>query len=146
MKNILKLILTISVFSFFLHLIWEYAQCIPFFNHVKLKPTHQAMLIATLGDVVLTYISFATVSFVKKDCLWAIKPWDKKVIFTLIIVGLILSIGIEIRALNTGRWSYSPQNPLLFNTISVIPVLQLLILFPLTFYLSKISFAKLTRL
>ena len=144
-KNVIKLSLIITLISFFLHLIWEYAQCIPFFNHEKLQPTHQAMLMATLGDILLTYIAYIFVTTVKKDWLWPLKKWDFKILFGLIIVSLVLSISIELRALSTGRWSYSEINPLLLNKVSIIPILQLLILFPLTFYLSRLLFVKYTQ-
>ncbi|MBK24579.1 MAG: hypothetical protein CME70_11345 [Halobacteriovorax sp.] len=138
MKKIFRLISIISIISFILHLIWEYAQCAPFFNHLNLKPTRQSMLIATLGDVNLTYIAFFVISTVKRDWLWVMEPWDKKVFLSMFTIALVLSIGIEFRALSTERWSYSSSNPLLFDYISIIPILQLLILFPLSFYLSRL--------
>ena len=103
------------------------------------------MLIATLGDILLTYIAYIFVTTVKKDWLWPLKKWDFKILFGLIIVSLVLSISIELRALSTGRWSYSEINPLLLNKVSIIPILQLLILFPLTFYLSRLLFVKYTQ-
>ena len=106
MRRILLLSLIFSIVSFLLHLLWEYLQCIPFFYHEKLLPTHQGMLIATLGDVVLTYIAYLCVAAIKKDWLWPLGVWDFKIYSTQTILALILSIFIELRALSTGRWSY----------------------------------------
>ena len=45
MKNNLGLaLLLMSVVAFLLHVIWEYAQCVPFFIHEGIPPTHGAML------------------------------------------------------------------------------------------------------
>ena len=37
-------LLLMSVVAFLLHVIWEYAQCMPFFIHEGIPPTHGAML------------------------------------------------------------------------------------------------------
>ena len=88
------------------------------------------MLIATLGDILLTYIAYIFVTTVKKDWLWPLKKWDFKILFGLIIVSLVLSISIELRALSTGRWSYSEINPLLLNKVSLFQYCSFLFFFP----------------
>ena len=140
-----RLIISITIVSFFLHLVWEYAQCIPLFIHGKLEPTDTAMIVATLGDVVLTWIAFLFVSLLSRDFGWVTKKWGIVQWSFLATIALILSVGIELRAVKTGRWAYTDINPLLFGKISIIPILQLLILFPLTFYFSKKIASKKTR-
>ena len=56
----------------------------------------------------------------------------------LLGVALALSASVESWALATSRWAYTNINPRVPGTpISVLPVAQLLLLFPLTFWLSR---------
>jgi hypothetical protein len=59
----------------------------------------------------------------------------------IILLGtaLVLSISIELHALATQRWEYTAINPRIPGLgVSVVPMLQLLILFPVTFGLVRI--------
>ncbi len=135
---------TVSFIAFVLHFIWEYLQCAPLFIHGDFganigvsPPTHLAMIQAILGDVGLTWIAYFTVSLFVSDKNWLAKPWPWKAWLAILVSGLVLSFSIEFMALSLGWWSYTAIAPLLFGKISLIPVLQLLILFPLTFKLAS---------
>lgn len=132
-----------SAVAFLLHFIWEYFQCIPFFIHGELPPTMWSMLLATLGDVTLTWFAFFIVVFIARDFSWWAKKWSWRVKLILMGLAVIFSAGIEVMALKSGRWFYTDFNPVIFGTISVIPILQLLLLFPITFYISKKIFINL---
>lgn len=135
----LMVFIIVSIVSFFFHLIWEFSQCIPFFVHGDPEPSYLSMIQATLGDVLLTWISYLGVALISKNLLWILeKRWKWSWMFTLICIAFFLSITIEVYALRTGRWSYTDINPLFLNRISIVPVLQLLILFPATFFLSRV--------
>jgi hypothetical protein len=141
-RNNRNLILSIGIVSFSLHLAWEYAQCSPFFIHLSSPPTLLAMIKAALGDVVLTGIAYGVLSTFKKNKYWFISPWRKTEWLLLIITGLILSFAIEYYALNSGRWQYTDNTPMVLEQFSILPILQLILLFPLTFHILKLLFRK----
>jgi hypothetical protein len=56
---------------------------------------------------------------------------------TLAASALVMSIAVERFAMTSGRWSYTANNPRIPGTdVSIVPVVQLLLLFPLTFWLA----------
>jgi len=96
------------------------------------------MIIAVLGDVAITLLLYVILAIVNKNLNWLSKRQDLKDYAIIILYGLVASFYFEINALSTGRWSYSNNMPLLLNTgIGIVPVIQLLILFPVTFIMSK---------
>ena len=130
--------LILSACAFFPHLVWEYVQCTLFFVHKGLPPTQTAMVIATLGDVLLTWIAYAAVAVVSGRWMWILERWKTRQWATIFAAALALSLFVEWRALSSGRWGYTELAPIIpGTTISVIPVLQLIILFPLSFHLTR---------
>lgn len=129
---------TTTAASFLLHLAWEYLQCYLFFVHGSVPPTHEAMLIATVGDVVLTWMSYLLAAFVSCNWKWGIGTWSCRAWFAVEGFSLVASVAIELRALSQGRWSYTEIAPLVPGTsISLLPVLQLLTLLPTSFALGR---------
>ena len=129
---------TMTAASFLLHLGWEYLQCHLFFVHGSVPPTHEAMLIATVGDVVLTWVGYFLAAFVSRDWKWGLGTWSCRAWLAVEGFSLVASIAIELRALTRGRWSYTEIAPLVPGTsISLLPVLQLLTLLPASFALGR---------
>lgn len=122
-----------SAIAFVLHLIWEYAQCIPFFIHGAVKPTHFAMIRVTVGDTILTWITYSAVALFHKDPYWFSTRWRLTHWAILMVLALALSLSIEWYALKINRWAYTEIAPLLFGRVSLLPILQLVLLFPATF-------------
>lgn len=138
MKKTIKIILLIAIVSAVLHYSWEYWQCDIFYtmgsdtNHTLL------MLSATFGDVMMTIALYLLLSFVNRNFNWVVSPWHSKDYVIITLYALFLSFYFEISALFTNRWGYSDAMPLIPTTnIGMVPVIQLLILFPLTFLISK---------
>jgi len=101
-------------------------------NHTRL------MASATLGDVLMTIVLYLLLALVNKSVDWVIKGWSLKDFSIIILYGLFMSFYFEISALYIGRWGYSTLMPLFPNTnIGLVPVVQLLLLFPLTFIISR---------
>lgn len=94
------------------------------------------MLKAILGDVVLTGIAYVALAGLSRNPDLLVMKWDWRKWLCLEGMGLALSVGIETYALNSGRWTYTELTPVIAG-ISLIPVLQLLLLFPLTFWLGR---------
>jgi len=144
MKDFTRNILVVAVIAFILQLIWEYAQCGAFFVVDDLTGHTRLMLSATIGDMNMSIILYVLLAFINEDINWLLSKWNKHDYVITILYGLFLSFYFETHALYTGRWGYNPVTmPLFPNTnIALIPVIQLVILLPLIFYISKVLINK----
>lgn len=125
--------------AFGLHYLWETMQCPRFFIHLDGKATPGVMVIATLGDVAMTWFAHVVVAIFSRRWLWLLARWRWPQWTLLLAVALALSFLIEYWALDTTRWAYTDINPRIPGTaISALPVAQLVLLFPLTFGLTRL--------
>ena len=86
----------------------------------------------------MTWMAQGFIAAVSMRWLWLLAPWDWRQWATLLGAGLALSVLGESWALATSLWAYTAINPRVPGTpISVLPVAQLLLLFPLAFLLSR---------
>lgn len=139
MKQFLRNFMIIALISFLFQAAWEYWACGLFYVMDTKAPASALMWSATFGDVMMTLILYTALSFVNKDSNWIIKTWTSKEYIIIFLYALFFSFYFEINALYTGRWAYSEAMPLFPNTnIGLIPVIQFLILFPVTFFISKL--------
>jgi hypothetical protein len=124
--------------AFGLHYVWENIQCSRFFMHPDGNSMPFAMLVATMGDVAMTWFAQGIVAAVSRRWLWLLERWRWPQWALLLGVALVFSFGVEIWALSTARWTYTDINPRIPGTsISVLPVAQLVLLFPLTFGMTR---------
>lgn len=138
MKKKLKNIFVIAIVSTIFQAVWEYSQCSIFFIMDDLPNYTRLMISATFGDVIMTLALYGILSFVNGELEWFVKKWDTKEWVIMILYALFLSFYFEISNLHNGIWAYSKNMPLFPNTnIALIPVIQLLVLFPLSFWVSK---------
>ncbi|GAA0716482.1 hypothetical protein GCM10008905_00990 [Clostridium malenominatum] len=102
------------------------------------------MASATIGDVNMSIVLYILLAYLNKDLNWIRGKWSRQDFVIMILYGLFLSFYFEISALYRGRWGYNVLTmPLVPTTpIGLIPVLQLIILLPLIFYVSKIIINK----
>lgn len=135
--GLLPYLALLSAISFVLHFAWEYIQCQPFFVHGAAPATLSGMLGATLGDLVLTGLVYAGVAAVARNWRWPRLPWTPGIWVALLGLSLAIGVSVEWYALSVGRWSYTGLAPLLpMTSLSVVPLLQLVILLPLSFGLA----------
>jgi hypothetical protein len=122
-----------------LHYAWENVQCRLFFVH-RANPADQwSMLQAAGGDLLLTWIAYLVVATLTGHWLWIQQRWTARVWIILLGTALVMSISIELYALATQRWEYTAINLRIPGLgVSVVPVLQLMILFPVTFGLVRV--------
>lgn len=126
--------LALTVTAFGLNWAWEAAQCRPFFVHPLPCPGSLAMIAPAIGDVFMTWIAYGLIAVISRDWDWVVHPWRRRQWATMVALAIVMSVGVERWALAAGRWSYTAANPLVPGVgVSAIPVLQLLVLFPLTF-------------
>jgi hypothetical protein len=96
------------------------------------------MLMATAGDLVLTAAAYAGVAAVSRRWDWGLQRWSWSVWVSLLVLATALSISVEMYALATGRWAYTALAPIVpIIGVSLIPVLQLVLLLPLSFALAR---------
>lgn len=139
-------VMIIATISFILHFIWEILQCTLFYVHGLLPPTITAMIGATFGDTVMTRATFVIVAFATSDFLWVYHRWTPLHWLMIETAALIQSIGIEKIGLQMKRWSYKPLAPILpFIEVGLFPVLQLIILIPVTFMIAALIDGQWTR-
>jgi hypothetical protein len=130
--------LSVTGSAFVLHYLWENMQCPRFFIHTGGNVGQSAMVLATFGDVAMTWIAQGLVAVVSKRWLWVLGPWRFRQWAMLLVGALALSFLVESWAVATSRWAYTVINPRVPGmSISVLPVAQMLLLFPLTFGLSR---------
>lgn len=140
MKKIIKYFLVVTGTALLLHGIWEYWQCGIFYTMGDISSFEHTRLMAsaTSGDVGIALVLFIILIFVNKDLEWLTDEWGRKDYVIMILYSLFVSFYFEVNALYEGRWGYSQQMPLFPTTnIGFLPVIQLLILLPLGFYLSR---------
>ncbi|MEW6168403.1 MAG: hypothetical protein AB1651_12010 [Pseudomonadota bacterium] len=129
---------TLAAVSFALHFAWEYAQCEPFFVHLRAPASMAAMLRATLGDLVLTALAGLGTALVSRNPRWPLQRWTPRVWLSLLGLALALSVTVELHALAMDWWRYTARAPRLpASQVSLLPVLQLVLLFPLSFGLAR---------
>ena len=129
--------LFLTAITFGLHYVWENLQCPLLFVHREGDATQTAMLIVTVGDVAMTWLAHGIIGIVTGRWLWILGPVGRREWLVLMLIALVMSTSIESYALTTGRWSYTELNPLIPGTsVSIVPVAQLLVLFPVSFALT----------
>lgn len=136
--RLFKFALSFSLVGFVLNLAWEYLQCSSFFRHIKIPPTLSAMVLVTLGDVAMMWVIYLMAAVATRSLAWFQAKSNLGFICTL-GSSILVSIIVEQWALKENRWTYTELNPLLpFVGVSVLPVLQMVIITPISIYSSKI--------
>ena len=138
MSELIRRALIVSAVAFVLHYAWENAQCRLFFVHLGAPGTQAAMVRATLGDVALTWLDYVAVALAGRDAAWAFGRWRSVHWLAMLAVAAGMAVAVERFALASGRWAYTPIAPIIPGTsVSIVPVAQLLLLFPLTFAIAR---------
>ncbi|WP_245547361.1 hypothetical protein [Halobacteroides halobius] len=96
------------------------------------------MISAISGDVGISVGLYLILVFTSNDLNWLMKQRNRKDYVISILYALFVSFYFEIHALYYNRWGYSVQMPLFPGTnIGLVPVMQLLVLLPLSFMISR---------
>jgi hypothetical protein len=136
-----RLVWYITGIGFLLNLLWEMAQ-MPLYTQYHTFADHIVCIPASVGDVLLILILYTIVSFSFDDWNW-IRALTKRNTFLLVLLGMLIAIVMEQRALSLGLWGYTIHMPLLpLVHVGLLPVLQMMILPLSTFYISNLYFLK----
>ncbi len=132
----MKYIVKLAIIALLLHVIWENAQAPLYAGYQSFLQHLPICSIGALGDVAITLLVFAFFWLLKKGT-----PNTTTDFLVLAIVGFLVAVAIEQHALLAGKWSYAPSMPTILG-IGLSPILQMTVLLPLSFYLTKKIYAK----
>jgi len=131
-----KQIIYLSLTAFILHVIWENAQAPLFQGYTSFSQHFSACLFGTVGDVAITLFVYVLVALLKNDFNW-IASLNKKDIAVLAVIGFLIAVGIEWRAVLFGRWAYNDAMPLLpYLKVGLSPIIQMTLLLPLSVFIT----------
>lgn len=127
--------LMVALIAFVLQGLWEYAVCGTFYAVHDIDNMTLLMIEATIGDIGITLLIFNVMLLVSKSVDHRMTGKDAVLIG---FYGISMAFYFESRALMINRWAYSSQMLLLGGTeIGLLPILQLVILIPLTIFLEE---------
>ena len=127
----------LTIISFALQLVWENAHAPLYTSYVSFGQHFPISLVATYGDVLATLVLALSIGMYKHNLNWFAK-WHGLDGILLSGLGFILAATFEIVALTTHLWAYTPAMPHLpYLHVGLSPVLQFMLLIPLSFYLTS---------
>ncbi len=102
-----------------------------------MSPLLPITVYATIGDVIYTLAAYLFVALLKRDLNWLVRM-TKLDIAAVALIGFFISIFVEYKAFAFDRWFYMDSMPIIASLgVGLSPVLQMTILLPLTFVITK---------
>ena len=137
-----KIITNLIIVSFILHVVWENAQAPLFLGYESFFQHFILCLLGTIGDLVITLFVYILITLLKRDQNWLVSL-DIRDLFVLTVTSFFVAVWIEQHALLFGKWGYTNLMPIVpYFKVGLTPILQMSILLPLSFYLTKKSITK----
>ena len=138
-QELTRFFICMAAVSFLLNAVWEMAQ-MPAYKDLAERPLPETAVRcapATLGDVAITFWIYAIGALAPHSLSWGLGPrWNVSLVVALL--GAMHAIWIEQAAIASGRWSYTAAMPIIPRlSVGLWPVLQLLVLTPLTIGVSS---------
>jgi hypothetical protein len=137
MKSYGYFFIRLFVVSVGINYLWEMAQ-MPFYEGMSFQNLISWLLCfrASLGDGIIILAIWAAGFVVFRRIDWY-RRINLKSVFVLVTSGVLIASVIEIHALKIGRWSYSPNMPLVSPwDVGLTPLLQLIVLPVLVMYIA----------
>lgn len=136
MKRPLTLVASLFLVSSLLHLGWETSH-VGLYGGYEDLTTVPITLWATIGDVVYTFIAFSFVAVIKRNPDW-LEGADGIDFGVVSFIGFCIALFVEYKALALDRWYYLDAMPIIPALhVGLSPVVQMTLLLPASFYLSK---------
>ena len=131
-------LLFVSVTAFVLHLAWEMLHLPLYSDYEELRTLLPLPLWAALGDVLYTLLAIGLVSLFKKSGLRWIAQARVSDFIGLAVLGFLIAIGVEYKALALDRWEYSAAMPIVpLLRVGLSPIVQMTVLLPLSVYFAS---------
>ncbi|MBI2004624.1 hypothetical protein HYS79_00495 [Patescibacteria group bacterium] len=132
-----KQIIFLSLIAFVLHVVWENMQAPLYQGYASFSLHFPICVVGTIGDVAVTLFVYFIVALLKNDRNW-ISTLNKKDFAVFAVIGFLIAVGIEWRALLFERWAYAEGMPIIpYLKVGLTPILQMTFLLPLSMYLTK---------
>ncbi len=138
MQNIpFKILGVLAGLSFMLNLIWEFVQAPLYAGFDGFLPHFMMCFQSAWGDIAMVFLIYLALAIGYKDVSWAARPTTRQLLLSGLI-GLLFAIVFEQYALKSHRWTYTASMPVFsFLNVGITPLLQMLILTPLAFFLTS---------
>ena len=139
LSAIVRMPAIIFLVAVFINYPWELAQAPLYAGFDNLSTAWWHCFVASLGDGVLVLLIFAIGALVSRKQTWFERPGAKGYVLML-MSGAFIGILVEWIAVHVAqRWAYAASMPLVPGlAIGVVPVMQMLVLPPLIFYVAAI--------
>lgn len=124
----------ISFVSFILHLTWERSHIHLYTGYDALKGRLPVFVWASLGDVMYTFFAIILAGIFKGSLYWFLFPRLADFL-GLAIMGFLIAIFVEYKAMALKRWEYTGKMPRLFG-LGATPLIQMTVLLPLSVYMT----------
>lgn len=136
MKNLdFRYIFFLIVVSFALNILWENLQAPLFTGFVSFSNHFPMCFVGTIGDVVINLTVLTFMILLRQDL---VLKFNKSDFIALAILGFIIAVAIEQNALLTSKWGYNSAMIVLPHLhVGLAPILQMVFLLPLSFYLTQ---------
>ena len=137
-KKIFCIHFFIFMFAFFLNLIWETLHQSLYISSSPMPSLFGFILYqCAFRDALLILLMYWIICFETQDWFWIVDV--KKHVFFVMVLGILLSIVIELQQVYVLHdWSYTASMPLLpFIPVGISPVVQLIVTPLLTFFATQ---------
>lgn len=145
MREHLRFVVVLSVVSFALNAVWEISQLHfgLYANYEALAAAHTPLwLYATLGDVFYTFLAFGLLVVLKGG---GVRRYVSEY-FYLAMIGVVIAILVEYKALILHLWSYSSRMLVVpYLHIGLSPLLQMTFLVPISIYATSLAVRSLNK-
>lgn len=137
----ITLLTIIALVGFLTNLIWENVQAPLYKGFVNFGQHFKQCLIASVGDMVFVVIVYLIFAGVFRNWYW-IQNLTWKSAIPVVLLGGVSAVVFEKLAFSLGYWSYDKMPVIPILGVGLFPVLQLMILPILSYYLGLIIFKK----
>ncbi|HLC85244.1 MAG TPA: hypothetical protein VJH22_05620 [Candidatus Nanoarchaeia archaeon] len=127
--NTARFFVSLAGLAFATNLLWE---TLHYPLYVCTIPLVECSIVAAMIDVLLIGLVYLIVAGINGTVLWRPTYWN---LIASSLLGLVIAILIEVRALGFGKWSYASAMPTVFG-LGVSPLLQLTLLTPLVIWIA----------
>jgi hypothetical protein len=137
-KNGARVILVVAAIGFLTNLVWEVAQAPLYGGFISFSRNFFMCFIASIVDAVTILLIYMGFAAYYRDLKW-LNRFSWKDVVLVMAVGFLIAVIYEKWAFALDLWSYTPRMPMVpAIEVGLLPVLQMMLLPPLTFYLTKV--------
>lgn len=137
MKAGTRVIALVAVIGFLTNLVWEVAQAPLYGGFISFSQNFFMCFIASIVDAITILLIYAGFAAYYRELTWLGRfSWKEAAL--IMAIGFIIATIYEKWAFAIDLWSYTSRMPMVPATdVGLLPVLQMMLLPPLTFYLTK---------